>query len=60
MGGIVNSNYNYNDFNRFQNLDGIEWKLVNELLYSNSKISLNWFFEYMWLSPPQAATAPAQ
>lgn len=53
--GLVNGNYNYNDFNRFQNLDGLEWKLVNQLLYSDSKYAEN-IWKLLYYSTPDALT----
>ena len=33
--------YNYNEFNRFPNLDGVEYKMVNELLHNPSQYAEN-------------------
>ena len=41
MPELQNRNNEFNDFDRFPNLDGIEYKMVNELLYSKSKYAEN-------------------
>jgi len=45
--------YNYNDFNRFPNLDGVEYKMVNELLYSKSQYAEN-IWKLMYYTTPDA------
>lgn len=53
MATLYNQDNQYNDFNRFSNLDGIEFKLVNELLYSKSKYAEN-IWKLLYYATPDA------
>jgi len=48
-----NNNNQYNDFNRFSNLDGIEYKMVYELLHSKSKYAEN-IWKLLYYTTPDA------
>lgn len=53
MPTLYNQNNEYNDFNRFPDLDGIEYKMVNELLYSKSKYAEN-IWKLLYYATPDA------
>lgn len=52
---MYNNGATQNDFNRFPNLDGVEYKMVRELLYSKSKYAEN-IWKILQYPTPDALT----